>query len=134
MSFFLPGQIGAHRRIHPGVTFSVRVRDRAAAEAALVDHSADLALIFEPVRLGEVQILGSARQGIHADMAEDHPLAGHAAVRLRDIVAFPIGMPTAQYGVRNLIDLALLKSSVSLRVGLMPIISNSCAAIPGKKI
>lgn len=60
LPFFLPEEIGVYRRTHPGVTFSVRVRDRAAAEAALVDHDADLALIFEPVRLSEVQILGCA--------------------------------------------------------------------------
>lgn len=118
LPFFLPAEIGAYRREHPGVTFSVRVRDRAAAEAALVDHDADLALIFEPVRLSEVQILGSARQGIHAVMAEGHPLASRASVRLRDVAEYPIGLPTAQYGVRHLIDLALLKSSVNLRVVL----------------
>jgi DNA-binding transcriptional LysR family regulator len=118
LPFFLPEQIGAYRRDHPGVTFSVRVRDREAAEAALANHDADLALIFEPVRLSEVQILGSARQVIHAVMAGDHPLAARPVVRLRDCTSFPVGLPTAQYGVRHLIDLALVKSSVSLRVVL----------------
>jgi hypothetical protein len=94
------------------------VRDREAAEAALVNHDADLALIFEPVRLSEVQILGSARQVIHTVMAADHPLAAKATLRLRDCASFPVGLPTAQYGVRHLIDLALVKSSVSLRVVL----------------
>lgn len=118
LPFFLPEQIGAYRREHPSVTFSVRMRDREAAETALVGHDADLALIFEPVRLSEVQILGSARQTIHAVMAADHPLASRETVRLRDCASFPIGLPTAQYGVRHLIDLALVKSSVTLRVAL----------------
>lgn len=112
LPFFLPEQIGDYRREHPGVTFSVKVRDRAAAEAALVAHDADIALIFEPVRLSEVQILGTARQPIHAVMAEDHPLAEKKMLRLRDCAAWPIGLPTAQYGVRHIIDLALLTSSV----------------------
>lgn len=118
LPFFLPEEIGRYRRDHPGVTFSVRVRDRTAAEAALVDHDADIALIFEPVRLSEVQVLGTARQVIHAVMAADHPLAKKPILRLRDCAAYPVGLPTAQYGVRHLIDLALLKSSVSLRVAL----------------
>jgi DNA-binding transcriptional LysR family regulator len=118
LPFFLPEQIGSYRREHPGVTFSVRVRDREAAETALVNHDADLALIFEPVRLSDVQILGSARQTIHAVMAADHPLASRQTIRLRDCASFPVGLPTAQYGVRHLIDLALVKSSVSLRVVL----------------
>ncbi|MGV8950089.1 MAG: LysR family transcriptional regulator [Cypionkella sp.] len=118
LPFFLPEQIGAYRREHAGVTFSVRMRDREAAEAALVSHDADIALIFEPVRLSEVQVLGSARQTIHAVMAADHPLAAQEVIRLRDCSSFPIALPTAQYGVRHLIDLALLKSSVTLQVAL----------------
>ena len=118
LPYFLPEQIGTYRRDHPGVTFSVRVRDRTAAEAALVDHDADLALIFEPVRLSDVQILGSARQTVHAVMAADHPLAARDSLRLRDCAAWPVALPTAQYGVRHLIDLALVKSSVSLRVAI----------------
>jgi DNA-binding transcriptional LysR family regulator len=118
LPFFLPDQIGRYRREHPGVTFGVRVRDRAAAETALVDHSADIALIFEPVRLSEVQVLSSARQPIHAVMAADHPLAGRATLRLRDCAQYPVGLPTAQYGVRHLIDLALVRSSVRLDVAM----------------
>jgi DNA-binding transcriptional LysR family regulator len=88
LPYFLPDQIGRYRRDHPGVSFGVRVRDRAAAEGGAADHSADLALIFEPVRLSEVQLLASARQSIHAVMAADHPLAAQGdrpAARLRAV-------------------------------------------------
>lgn len=120
LPFFLPAEIGRYRRDHPGVTFRVVVRDRAAAEAALTDHDADIALIFEPVRLSEVQVLASVRQPIHAVMRADHPLAlaGSGLVRLRDCAAYPAALPTAQYGVRHLIDLALVKSSIRLDVVL----------------
>lgn len=118
LPFFMPEQIGRYRRDHPGVTFAVHLRDRAAAEAALVDHDADLALIFEPIRLSEVQILASVRQQIHAVMATDHPLATRETLRLRDCAAYPVGLPTAQYGVRALIDLALVRFSIRLRTVL----------------
>ena len=114
LPYFLPEQIGRYRREHPGVSFGVRVRDRAAAEAALTDHSADLALIFEPVRLSEVQVLASARQSIHAVMAADHPLAEREVIRLRDCARFPVALPTEIYGVRHLIDLALVRGSTML--------------------
>lgn len=51
-------------------------------------------------------------------MPKDHPLASRETVRLRGVAAFPIGLPTAQDGMRQLIDLALLTSSVSLRLVL----------------
>ena len=113
--YFLPTQIGRYRRDHPGVSFGLRVRDRTAAETALADLSADLALIFEPVRLSEVQVLASARQQIHAVMAPDHPLAERTTIRLRDCAPFPVALPTAAYGVRHLIDLALLRSAIPLQ-------------------
>jgi len=115
LPYFLPDQIGRYRREHPGVSFGVRVRDRAAAETALVDLTADLALIFEPVRLSEVQVLASARQTIRAVMAADHPLATRETVRLRECARFPVALPTALYGVRHLIDVAVVRSSMPLR-------------------
>lgn len=113
--YFLPERIGSYRRDHPGVSFGVRVRDRTAAETALADHSADLALIFEPVRLSEVQVLASARQRIHAVMAADHPLADQPTIRLRDCARFPLALPTAIYGVRHLIELALIRTSIEIQ-------------------
>lgn len=118
LPYFLPEQISRYRANHPAVTFGVNLRDRAAAEQALVDLSADIALVFEPVRLREIQVLVTARQPLHAVMASDHPLAGRDAIRLRDCSAFPIGLPAAQYGVRHLIDLALMRSSVTLPIAL----------------
>jgi DNA-binding transcriptional LysR family regulator len=118
LPYFLPNQIGRYRRGHPGVSFGVRVRDRAAAEASLVDLSADIALVFEPVRLSEVQMLATARQSIHAVMAADHPLATRETVRLRDCAGFPVALPTAAYGVRHLIDLALRRSAIGLHIAV----------------
>ncbi len=116
LPYFLPEQISLYRAEHPAVTFGVSLRDRAAAEQALVDLSADIALVFEPVRLREIQVLIAARQPLHAVMSADHPLAGRDVIRLRDCASFPIGLPTWQYGVRYLIDMALMRSSVELQV------------------
>ncbi len=118
LPYFLPEQISRYRAEHPAVTFEVSLRDRAAAEQALVDLSADIALIFEPVRLREMQVLVTVRQPLYAVMSDDHPLAGRDMIRLRDCTAFPVGLPTAQYGVRHLIDLALMRSSSTLSVAV----------------
>lgn len=111
---FLPSQIARYRRVHPGVNFGVYVRDRAAAEQALTDHSADLALVFEPVRLADFQVLCAVRQPLHAVMSARHPLAGETTLRLRDCLQFPLGLPSSRYGVRHLLDAALANSSLKL--------------------
>jgi DNA-binding transcriptional LysR family regulator len=118
LPFFLPREIAAYRRSHKAVTFAVRLRDRAAAEQSLMDFSADIALVFEPSRLREVQVLSAIRQPIHAVLARDHPLADRPMLRLSAISEFPVALPTASYGVRHLIDLALMRSTCTLRVAL----------------
>lgn len=114
LPYFLPQQISTYRHSHPAVTFDVLVRDRAAAEQALIDISADLAIVFEPVRMSEFQILLTIRQPVHAVMKPDHPLADSKSVRLRDCLQFPIALPTAPYGVRHLMELAVRKTSLYL--------------------
>jgi DNA-binding transcriptional LysR family regulator len=112
---FLPEQIALYRREHPAVTFQVYRRDREAAEQALVDHTADLALVFEPVRLSMFETLLAVQQPIHALMAKRHPLAKPGPVRLRDCLRYPIAMPTHLYGVRNVLDTAVLRTSIKLQ-------------------
>jgi DNA-binding transcriptional LysR family regulator len=104
--YFLPRQIARYRAEHPGVSFSVHVRDRAAAEQDLVTFSSDLALVFEPVYLADFEVLASVPQPVCAMLSRGHPLAGAAEVRLRDCLAGPYVLPSPPYGVRHLIELA----------------------------
>lgn len=114
LPFFLPLQIACYRKEHPKVTFGVYLRDREAAEQALVDHTADLALVFEPVRMSEFQTLLRVRQPVHAVMSSAHPLAEKHTIRLSDCLAFPLAVPTAPYGVRHLLDTSVLSSALEL--------------------
>ena len=114
LSFFLPEQIAVYRKEHPAVTFSVLLRDRAAAEQALTDFSADLLLVFEPIRLFEFQTLLNIRQPLHAVMAKDHPLAARESLRLRECLQFPLALPTEEFGVRQLLEAAVRRTSLSL--------------------
>ncbi|MDF1854605.1 LysR family transcriptional regulator [Pseudooceanicola sp.] len=104
--YFLPAQIAAYRQNHPGVSFSVRVRDREAAERELAEFSSDLALVFEPVHLVDFEVLMAVPQIINILIRRDHPLAAKPVVRLRDCLDHPHVLPTSQYGVRALLDTA----------------------------
>jgi DNA-binding transcriptional LysR family regulator len=114
LPYFMPAQINAYRASHPKVTFAVNLRDRFRAERALVEHEADIALVFEPVRLADVQVIATVAQPVHAVMARSHPLAAKSVLRLSDLAAWPLGMPSESFGVRYLMDIAMRKSSVNL--------------------
>lgn len=112
LPFFLPEQITRYRREHPGVNFRVHLRDRAAAEQALVDHTADLALVFEPIRMAEFHTILSVPQPLYAVMPEDHPLTAGDTIRLKECLQYPVALPTRSYGVRHIIDTALINSNL----------------------
>ncbi len=103
---FLPERISRYRAEHPAVTFSVRVRDRAAAERELSTFSSDLALVFEPVYLADFEVIKAVPQPVCVVMASDHPLANRKNLRLRDCLDYPHVVPSEEYGVRHLLELA----------------------------
>lgn len=112
---FLPRQIDIYRREHPGVTFSVFVRDREAAENALSDYSSDVALVFEPIRSTDFQTLMVIKQPIHAVMSKHHALAKRKELRLADCLEYPLALPSLPYGVRALMDIAAQRLDMKLR-------------------
>ncbi|MCA8928558.1 MAG: LysR family transcriptional regulator [Alphaproteobacteria bacterium] len=120
LPFFLPRQIQTYRAEHPAVSFSVHLRDREAAERALVEYEADLALVFEPTRFADFHTILTVRQPVCALMAADHPLAGQSSVRLRECQQFPLALPLAPYGVRYLLD----ASAARLGTPLEPLIQS----------
>jgi len=113
--YFMPEQIARYRESHPGVTFSVSVRDREAAEQDLSTFRSDIALVFEPVLLVDFEVLMTAPQTVHVLMRETHPLAGQTVLRLRDCLDYPHVVPTRQYGVRHLLDAAATRGSRTIK-------------------
>lgn len=111
LPYFLPQQMARYRAEHPGVTFSVNVRDRAQAEQELATYSSDLALVFEPVYLVDFQVIETIPQAVNVVMRADHPLAAKPELRLRDCLDEPHIAPSAKYGVRHLLDFAARRGS-----------------------
>lgn len=106
LPYFLPEQISIYRAEFPGVTFAVNVRDRIQAERDLVNFESDLALVFEPAHMVDFEVLHAIRQPVMGVLSRAHPLAGRAALRLRECMEYDMVLPGPQYGVRALMDLA----------------------------
>lgn len=106
LPYFLPEQMAIYRKEHPGVTFSVTVRDREQAEADLVSFRSDLALVFEPAVLADFQVIYALPQPVCAVFARDHPFARKKNLRLRDCLDHEHIAPARKFGVRVLLDAA----------------------------
>ena len=115
LTSFFPQQIAHFRRQHPAVTFSLYLKDRKAAETALLDNSVDLAMVFEPVYMNELQILIYKEQQLFAIMRSDHDLATKNELKLNECAAYPLALPTTDYGVRQLLDFKANRARLDLQ-------------------
>lgn len=109
LPYFLPRQIALYRAQHPGVTFSINVRDRAQAEHDLATFNSDLALVFEPVHMVEFEVIQATLQPVCALFRAQDPLSKVTDLRLRDCLSKPLVLPAAAYGVRHLLELGAKK-------------------------
>ena len=113
-SRFLPAEVRRYGDAHPQVTFAAHLRDRTVAVTALADHSADLAIVFEPAPTIDFHSLLVVAQPVQVLMAEDHPLVDREAVRLADCAQYPLALATGRHGVRRLLDAAAVRASMPL--------------------
>ena len=114
LPYFLPQQIAAYRAEHPGVTFTVNVRDREQAESDLAAFRCDLALVFEPVHMVEFEVMHALPQVVHAVFRSDNTLARKSELRLRDCMSQKLVLPSSQCGVRHLLELAAARKGYLL--------------------
>lgn len=114
LPYFLPEQIAIYRAAHPGVTFTVNVRDRAQAERDLASYNSDLALVFEPVHMVDFEVIYTLPQAVHAVFRHDHPLAANPFLRLRDCLDHKLVLPSPAYGVRHLLELGATRRGRAL--------------------
>ena len=114
LPYFLPQQIAAYRAEHPGVTFTVNVRDREQAESDLAAFRCDLALVFEPVHMVEFEVMHALPQVVHAVFRSDNTRARKSELRLRDCMSQKLVLPSSQYGVRHLLELAAARKGYLL--------------------
>jgi len=114
MRYFLPEAVARYRSEHAAVTFDLIRQPGDAAEAALRTLEADLALIFEPIKSADFQTMATARQQLHCMMAADHPLAKKSVIRLRDCIGQPAILPRSDAGLRQLLNVGLIRRNVEL--------------------
>ena len=111
---FLPDVIAKYRSEHDAVTFDVRRQHGEAAEASLASLETDLALIFEPIRSSDFQTIATTRQPVYCCMAETHNLARFEIIRLHQLIDIPVVIPTNRSGVRQLLNVGLMRRNINL--------------------
>ena len=114
VQFFLPELIKQHLIDFPAVTFGVDLLERGEAELSLVDNTNDIAVVFEPLRMKELQPVYNGEQKMFCVMSDKHPLAGKKAVKIYECMDFPLLLPKRPEGIRRMLDISAEKIGISL--------------------
>lgn len=100
LGYFLPGLLARFRRDYPNVVFDLIDMDRASIERGVAEGELDVGLCItsnmEPDSTLRRQVLARSRRQLW--LAQDHPLASLAQIRLVDIAPYPYIMLTVDEG------------------------------------
>ncbi|MCP5085296.1 MAG: LysR family transcriptional regulator [Rhodobacteraceae bacterium] len=118
VQFFLPALIKTHLAEFPAVTFGVNLHERGEAETSLLDNTNDIAIVFEPIRLKELQIVYSGVQQVFCNMSVGHPLASRDSLKIYDCIDFPLLLPKQPEGIRQVLDATAGKIGITLEPAL----------------
>lgn len=118
VQFFLPALIKQHLADFPAVTFGVNLHERGEAETSLLDNTNDIAIVFEPIHLKELQAVYSGTQQVFCIMSADHPLASKDSLKIYDCTDFPLLLPKQPEGIRQVLDAAAGKIGITLEPAL----------------
>ena len=135
LPFFIPNEIQKYQKKFPQVNFSVLNKDGTEAAIALLNHAADIALVFDQLRQSDFQTAYAIPQSVHAIMAKSHYLASKSQVSISECLNYPLALPTQKYGLRktleNIFDKLLTRITPTIEadsyVFLQNYISNSNA-------
>ena len=117
--YFLPRQITEYLDQHPGVTFKINPCDIETAQEQLSSLEADIAVVFEPLKRSDFQIIESVQQDIVALFDAEHALAKRQGpVRLSECLQYPLALPAEATGVRSLLEIAMQRGNQTMRVSL----------------
>lgn len=118
VQYFLPDLIKRHLTEFPAVTFGVNLHERGEAELSLLDNSNDIAIVFEPIRLKELQPVYSGTQQVFCIMSVGHRLARKKLLKIYDCLDYPLLLPKRPEGIRQVLDLAADKMGITLTPAL----------------
>lgn len=125
---YMPYAMAQFQRRHPGVTFALEVCAPAAATQLVREGAADLALTFAIAAQEGIDVAYSETAPVHAYVARTHPLAAQKRATLKEVVQYPLVLPTGSNTIRQLFDLACGLEGLRPQVLLT---SNSLSALAG---
>lgn len=123
---FLPDQILAFHRKHPGVDFRVQSGVHSRISMLVAEGEADIGITFNLAHPEDTEFISDVPMPLMAMVAAGHPLARQSSVTLSECAQYNLFLQIDTEPIRSLIDVEL---SVLERTGRTLVRSNSIAML-----
>ncbi|MCJ2042078.1 LysR family transcriptional regulator [Methylobacterium sp. WL30] len=110
----LPNAIAEFHAAHPGIRFEVQMLPPAQVTHVVAAGDADIGITFALAPSSLVAVAYDNAVEMVALSAPDHPLARRPAIRLADLKAYPIAVPTLDTTARRVFDAACLAEGITI--------------------
>ncbi|ACA17387.1 transcriptional regulator, LysR family [Methylobacterium sp. 4-46] len=110
----LPNAIAAFHGSHPGIRFELTILPPAQVTQVVAAGDADIGMTFAMDAVPPVRVVYDARVEMIVVAAPGHPLAGAPLLRLADLTAHPVALPTRDTTARRTFDAACAAEGVAI--------------------
>lgn len=118
---FLPEQIHAFHKAHPGVEFRVQSGAHGRITTMVAEGEADIGITFDISHPDDTKLVSDVAMPLMAMVATSHPLASKSSVTLAECAQFNLLLQMDTEPIRSMIDVEL---SVLQRSGRILVTSN----------
>lgn len=112
----LPRALGSFGRTYPLITYKVVIGGTDDVMRALAEDRCDIGIPFQPHPRPDVETIVTIHQPLMAAMSPDHELAERSRITLRDVGDHAVGVPDRSFGIRHLIDHAIMAEKLRLNI------------------
>jgi DNA-binding transcriptional LysR family regulator len=103
-------------RAHPGVTFTVHAANTPDIIAALLGYTTDIGITYNMQPHPDIEMIREVKTPLCALVAPSHPLARKRRVSLRDVARYQLAAAEPSFGMRQLVDQALVARGIDTSV------------------
>ena len=108
--------IAEYQSEHPRIRFRLVPVSREELEPAITQNLIDLALFYQPVLTGNIQVMHALEADIHVAMPAGAPFKKSGVMKLYDLLGHPIVLPLPDTELHNRILAACEKQDIQLNV------------------
>lgn len=121
----MSGPLPEFNRLYPSLTVSINMGGSNEVIRRVEQDEAHIGLLFHPTSHPGIRSQVISRQRICAIVSPQHDLAGEPLVSLEQISDYPVALPEAHFGVRQLLAMAEFQE----RLRFKPILTTDSIAV-----